>query len=81
MELRPASPVFPASSTPSDAESAVGMKARASPQRLQLTVEKRVPLVGWLGLGLAKPKPKPNPKPKPKPNPNPKPNPSPVSTI
>jgi hypothetical protein len=52
LELRPASPVFPAPDG-RDAESAVGTPGLSSPHRLQLTVEKRVPLVGWALLGVA----------------------------
>ena len=52
LELRPVSPVFPAPDG-RDAESAVGTPGLGSPHRLQLTVEKRVPLVGWALLGVA----------------------------
>ena len=51
LELRPVSPASPESDGRD--EESVGTPGLGSPHRLQLTVEKRVPLVGWVLLGVA----------------------------
>ena len=52
LEMRAASPVHPEADG-RDEEGALGSPGLGSPHRLQLTVEKRVPPVGWLLLGIA----------------------------